>query len=354
MTHFLKNGNTWRVAANAAMDLHSLLPAGNYIIKADQFGNLYLEEIDAFTAPKKIYGDTIKTADRMLNTFDDRPAATGVLLTGEKGSGKTLLSKMLSIKGAEQGIPTIVINHPWKGDAFNKLIQDIQQPCIVVFDEFEKVYDRDSQEAILTLLDGVFPSKTLFVLTCNDKWRVDQHMRNRPGRIYYSLDYTGLSMEFIEEYCDDNLKSKQHKDSVCKIASLFSAFNFDMLKALIEEMNRYGETPQEAMKMLNTKPEFSNNDEYMVQLIVDNKPVEFKDVENNSKWTGNPLSGEIEIEVRDYDDEGEQDGWITYGWNGRDLSKVDPKEGRFQFTNEDGTVVLTRIVKTKANYFLDF
>ena len=62
MTHFLKNGNTWRVAANAAMDLHSALPAGNYIIKADQFGNLFLEEIEAFTAPKKIYGDTIKTA----------------------------------------------------------------------------------------------------------------------------------------------------------------------------------------------------------------------------------------------------------------------------------------------------
>jgi len=179
-------------------------------------------------------------------------------------------------------------------------------------------------------------------------------MRNRPGRIYYSLDYTGLSMEFIEEYCDDNLKSPQHKDSVCKIASLFSAFNFDMLKALIEEMNRYGETAQEAMRMLNTKPEFANNDEYTVQLIVDNQPVEAKDVENNCKWTGNPLGGEIEVEVRDYDDAGEQDGWITYSWNGRDLSKVDPREGRFQFTNEDGTVVLTRIVKTKANYFLDF
>ena len=247
-----------------------------------------------------------------------------------------------------------MINHPWKGDAFNKLIQDITQPCVVLFDEFEKVYDRDSQEAILTLLDGVFPSKTLFVLTCNDKWRVDQHMRNRPGRIYYMLDYTGLTMEFIEEYCDDNLKSPQHKDSVCKIASLFSAFNFDMLKALIEEMNRYGETAQEAMRMLNTKPEFANNDEYMVQLIVDNKPVESKDVENNSKWTGNPLGGDIEVEVRDYDDEGEQDGWITYNWNGRDLSKVDPREGRFQFTNEDGTLVLTRITKTKANYFLDF
>jgi ATPase family associated with various cellular activities (AAA) len=354
VTHFLKNGNTWRVASNSALDLHDQLPAGNYIIKADQFGNLFLEEIDGFTAPTKIYGDTLKTADRILHTFHDRPAATGVLLTGEKGSGKTLLSKMLSIKAAEQGIPTIVINHPWKGDAFNKLIQDIQQPCIVLFDEFEKVYDREAQEQMLTLLDGVFPSKTLFVLTCNDKWRIDTHMRNRPGRIYYSLDYAGLTMEFIEEYCDDCLHNLQHKDGVCKIASLFGAFNFDMLKALIEEMNRYGETAQEAMKLLNTKPEFANNDEYTVQLIVDNEPVEAKDVENNSKWSGNPLSGKIEIDVRDYDDDGEQDGWITYNWHGGDLSRVDPREGKFQFTNEDGIVVLTRVVKTKTNYFIDF
>ena len=354
MTHFLKNGSTWRVAANAAMDLHSKLPPGNYIVRADQYGALFLEEIDAFTAPKKIYGDTIKMTDRILNTFNDRPAATGVLLTGEKGSGKTLLSKMLSIKGAEQGMPTIVINHPWKGDAFNKLIQDIQQPCMVLFDEFEKVYNRDEQEAMLTLLDGVFPSKTLFVLTCNDKWRVDAHMRNRPGRIYYMLDYTGLTMEFIEEYCADNLKNLQHTDGVCKIASLFSAFNFDMLKALIEEMNRYNETAQESMRMLNTKPEFANGDEYTVQLIVDNKPVEAKDVENNGKWNGNPLTGEIDIDVRDYDDAGEQDGWVTYSWNGRDLNKVDAHAGQFQFTNEDGTVVLTRVVQRKVNYFIDF
>ncbi len=33
-------------------------------------------------------------------------------------------------------------------------------------------------------------------------------------------------------------------------------FNFDMLKALVEEMNRYNETPTDALAMLNAKPEF--------------------------------------------------------------------------------------------------
>jgi hypothetical protein len=80
---------------------------------------------------------------------------------------------------AKQGVPTIVINAPWCGDKFNTLIQSIQQPCIVMFDEFEKVYSSEEQEAMLTLLDGIYSSKKLFLLTSNDKWRVDSHMRNR-------------------------------------------------------------------------------------------------------------------------------------------------------------------------------
>ena len=150
---------------------------------------LYLEGIEVFDIQGKIYGDTVKRAERILYSFMDRPSGTGVMLTGEKGSGKTLLAKMLSFKGYEQDIPTIVINQPWCGEAFNAFIQSIEQPVIVLFDEFEKVYDQDDQEQMLTLLDGVYPSKKLFVLTCNDKWRVNAHMRNRPGRIFYSMEY---------------------------------------------------------------------------------------------------------------------------------------------------------------------
>ena len=51
---------------------------------------------------------------------------------------------------AAQDVPTIVINAPWKGDKFNTFIQAIEQPCAILFDEFEKVYDRDDQEKILT------------------------------------------------------------------------------------------------------------------------------------------------------------------------------------------------------------
>ena len=109
MTYFLKSGNRFNVSTKEAMDLHDVLPTGTYTVKFDKMnGCFYLEQIDGFEIKGKIYGDTVKRADRILNSFNDRPATTGVMLTGEKGSGKTLLAKMLSIKGYEQDIPIIV------------------------------------------------------------------------------------------------------------------------------------------------------------------------------------------------------------------------------------------------------
>lgn len=352
MTYFLKAGNTFRVSTKEAMDLHETLPAGNYVVKQDPMSKqFYLEQIDNFEIKGKLYGNTTRHAERILRTFADRPASTGVMLTGEKGSGKTLLSKKVVIDAAAQGIPTIVINAPWHGDAFNAFLQIIQQPTIILFDEFEKVYDRQEQEQMLTLLDGVFPSKKLFILTCNDKWRVDSHMRNRPGRIFYMLDFRGLGVEFIREYCEDNLRDKHHIDSICRIATMFSQFNFDMLKAMVEDMNRYGESPQEVMELLNAKPEFSEDGRYSVTLQVQGMDIEPKRI-SQTEWHGNPLSERISIDYRVSSDvEGEDDEWEDADFVNTDLKKVDPHTDKFVFVNEDGDrLVLTKVKQKTFHY----
>ena len=363
MAYFLKSGNSYKVSSKEALDLHDKLPAGNYVIKEDAFGNLYLQTIDDFEIRGKTYGDHTKNRDRILNTFQDRPNTTGVMLTGEKGSGKSLLAKSVSIQGAALGMPTIVINAPWAGDKFNSFLQSIDQPTIILFDEFEKVYPSEAQEQILTLLDGVFPSKKLFLLTCNDKWRVDSHMRNRPGRIYYMMDFKGLTADFIIEYCHDNLKAIEHVDRICQIASLFTEFNFDMLKALVEEMNRYGENPQQALKMLNAKPEFDQGaTKYTVELSIEGIPLDKGDMDS-TEWKGNPLQSNIRLNYKEYEDglvsvNEDEDDDSNWDWTGvrftpGDLKKIDSQNGKFIFVNEDNSVLTLTKVQEKVSYYYD-
>jgi len=356
MSYFIKSGNTFKVADKDSLDIQERLPVGNYIVKQDQFGNFFLETVDSFEIKGKKYGDNDRNRDRVFNTFMDRSSSTGVMLTGEKGSGKTLLAKSLAIKCAENNIPTILINQPWRGEAFNSLLQDISQPCMVLFDEFEKVYDHDEQEEMLTLLDGVFPSKKLFLITCNDKWRVNTHMRNRPGRIFYLLDFKGLTQEFIREYCYDNLvdKSLNTIDSVVTVGSLFSEFNFDMLKALVEEMNRYGETAQEAMQMLNAKPEFDDGSLYKVTVmpVGHAQPLTERQLEGSDRWKGNPLTERNWNYGFDPEPDNDDGEWYNMKFMQQDLKKVEPTEGKFVFVNGAGDqLVLTREKEIKHNYY---
>lgn len=367
MSYYMKSGNTFRIATKESMDLHEQLPAGNYVVKQDPFENFYIEQIESFDVPTKMYGDTIRNTERIINSFWDREKSTGVMLVGEKGSGKTLLSKNICVELAKQNVPTIVINHPWHGDKFNTLIQSIQQPCIVMFDEFEKVYNSEEQEQLLTLLDGIYSTKKLFLLTSNDKWSVDSHMRNRPGRIFYMVNFTGLDEAFIREYCYDNLLSDAKTvDTIVSIASVFGAFNFDMLKALIEEMNRYNETPQEAMRILNVKAEFDGGSTYSVEIYKGDRKA---DRTSPSSWNGAPLSSkEICISwrflskkkkaestevtstlgispVRKDDDE---EGWGDEEFTTDDLVKFNNKTGQFIFEKNGVTLIL---MKETPKYF---
>ena len=344
MTYYFKNGTAYRPTDEANVDIRTELPPGNYIIRQAQDGSLFFDTVDTFTFAGKRYGANPRHTRRILDTFYKRSASTGVMLAGEKGSGKSLLAKTISMEAVNDGIPTIIINAAWHGEGFNALVQSIDQPAIILFDEFEKVYDAEQQEQILTLLDGVFPTKKLFVFTCNDKWRIDQHMRNRPGRIFYMLDFKGLDAAFVEEYCNDNLINKTHIPAVCRLSELFTQFNFDMLKALVEEMNRYDETPAEALEMLNVRPEFDDGrPTFTITLMRDGTVIRT----HQKEYQANPLTlhfrchyylpvtAATSVDARDEDDD-------DYDDEGEEVTPANPKEAIYEVTFTDDHLVSIR------------
>jgi len=207
--------------------------------------------VEPFTLPDKIYGNLTKRADRIRETFLDRDNSTGVLLLGEKGSGKTLLGKQVAIDLYENhNQPCIIVNKPLSGDALGTFLQRLNRPVTVFLDEFEKVYDKNDQEAMLTVLDGVYPMKLMAILTANSSERMIAPLRDRPGRVFYSITYTGLEYQFVVDYAKENLKDQSQMDEISRLAAM-TELNFDQLQALIEEMNRFDESVLDAIQYLN-------------------------------------------------------------------------------------------------------
>lgn len=256
-TYYLKQGSTFWVTDSQNIDIHDRLPPATFVVLHDPMKGFFLSQVERMTVPKKIYGHTEHQVERIYKTFSSRDRNTGVLLNGEKGAGKTLTLALLAHQFMNNNLPVIIINSAFSGDQFNAFISGISQPCMIAFDEFDKTYDNDDQTKILTLLDGVFNSTKLFVLTCNDSWKVNGFMLNRPGRIFYNLSYKRLDESAIREYCADVLKNQKETEGVVVVAGTIDAFNFDMLKALVEEMNRFNESASQSVKLLNIRPERS-------------------------------------------------------------------------------------------------
>jgi len=354
MIVYMKRGSTFFPTSEEDLNIQEKLPAGNFLVKQTPTGQWYFDPVDSFKSEGKIYGSSETMRERMYNTYLDRPNSTGIMLAGEKGCGKSMLARMLSVKFEDEGHPCLIINTPYCGDSFNKLIQDIDQPCMILFDEFEKVYsNNEAQMAVLTLFDGVFPSKKMFVLTCNNnKYKIDEHMRNRPGRIYYMIDYIGLEEQFIRDYCDDVLKNKSHIDQLCQIAGVFTSFNFDMLKAIVEEMNRYNESPIDVVKLLNSRPTLSEVAKFGIVITINGVNAYSTSIQN---WAGSPIAGTIpRIQFYKTEDEYDDDKESFFTCSSDKLISMNVIEGVYIFGADGIEITFAKLKNNTYNAFANF
>lgn len=310
----------------AVDQIYNRLPVGNYTVQKDENNIFCLKQIENFNLPNKYYGKIENYAKRIIKSYEERKSNTGILLSGDMGSGKTLTMKTISTWMAEKNVPTIFVNAAYCGPDFNYFIQHIQQDVIIAFDEFEKVYRKpEDQDALLTLLDGVFTQKKMFIFTCNDVFKVNEHMLNRPGRVLYHIEFKGVENDFITTFCQGKNVSEQHVDNILHIASMFENFNFDLLNSMVEELVRFDTDPYEALDYLNAKPKASTL-EYNVKFTVNGRiPVDFDESKHLNpyyKFYIGYVSGSKRHSI---------------SFNIKDMFKVNAKNGYYEFKKtEDG------------------
>lgn len=256
MKGFSHNGNMFKWLSYDETSLSQTLKPQVYNVAADPINGIYLTvEQSSYDIPA-LFGNIESRADRILSTFTRRVKATGVLLTGDKGSGKTMLTKLIANKAIiDLQLPVIIVNRAFAGDEFNNLINAIGE-CVLIFDEIAKVYSASDdsspdnpQNGLLNLLDGLASTaKRLILFTENNEYHIGEFMRNRPGRIFYHYRYTKLDEPTIKGMASKYLINQDRVEEVVKLSRTMRTFSFDILSAIIEESNLY---PQDTISSLS-------------------------------------------------------------------------------------------------------
>lgn len=178
-------------------------------------------------------------------------------------------------------------------------------------------------------------------------------MLNRPGRLFYVVKFKGLNLEFVKGYAEENLKNKVHVEKVCVVAAVFGAFNLDMLKALVEEMNRYDESPGQSLKWLNINPEFDYGSKY---------DLEWKGPGGNAvaltskTFDGNPLKDGLTLVAKETPssdgekgkEKSDEDKKITV--DAKDFHHLEMATKALVFAKNGNRIIATRVVKVDFDW----
>ena len=254
----INSGSSFQIYDNS-IKTFDRLPANTYTICFSKNRGFFLEQSESFLISEKIYGKHIEKVRKVFRTYEMKENRNlGVILSGDKGIGKSLFAKLLCINGIAKGLPVIIVDSYICGIA--SFINSIDQKCIILFDEFDKTFcgDSDSREPMndpqtemLALFDGINTSEKLFVITCNNIQKLSTFLINRPGRFHYHFRFDYPTAEEITEYLQDNI-DKQYWGEIENVISFAGRvkLTYDCLRAIAFEIN-CGESFKSAIQDLN-------------------------------------------------------------------------------------------------------
>lgn len=230
------------------------LPVGSYNVDFHKMLGFFLtERHDLTVTEEKIYGTSDYKVQKVMRSYKLSDRNFGVLLSGQKGIGKSLFVRLVAQQAIADKLPVIVVSQAIPGIA--DFISSIEQDCVIVFDEFEKTFAKQEewnpQDEMLSLFDGIDGGHKLFIVTCNKLEDLSQYMLNRPGRFHYHFTMMPPSQDEVREYMMDKVE-KEYQDAIPDVVNLAGVVDmpYDFLRAIAFELNQ-GYSLKEAMSDLN-------------------------------------------------------------------------------------------------------
>lgn len=236
MAKFIKQGNDITVLPRGYE--YDLEPGKVYDLKIREIWGRTITEFKLngeMNMPPKVY-QTKKDklfVDRVIQNYHKaNKNTTGVLLTGDKGTGKSVTAKIIATKA---NLPVIIINPETEEKLLEDFFKEFDTPVCILFDEVDKNFHTRN---MLTFLDGMHKTaKKLVIMTANNEDELSNFIKNRCSRIRYYRHYNmeNDAREYAELICDS--KGIENKEEVVNfIVSKIKYPSIDNISSFIDEV----------------------------------------------------------------------------------------------------------------------
>lgn len=235
------------------VEVMDALPAKTFMITFSPMSGFGLKQTEDFVTDPNIhlFGNRESMVEMSLKAFMGQTGSTGVMLSGTKGSGKTLFARQLATEFNRRGMAVVLVNSEAANQGLKDYISSLPDNVMFLFDEYEKSFDDDLQEDMLPLFDGIANKHHLYVITMNDLDRSSNYIIARPGRFLLHYQFAGLKKSEIKEYLEAEAPNTAEGD-LQKVYALASTMNvtYDILSAVAYMLN-LGYTVNEFFDSLN-------------------------------------------------------------------------------------------------------
>ena len=216
MKKILKLDSAFRVIEGDGIEILDSLPKGVYELKFADMQGYWFEKMDLEPFPGKVYGNQAALTDKVVRRYAETEGRNlGVLLSGPKGTGKSLFVRNLAVRLADE-MPVVVVKQNF-GRGMLGTLANVRGRAAIVFDEFEKMFRHNSedgrndrasdireQETALSFFDGVETrQEKLLLLTVNEVYNVSRYLLGRPGRIHYHFRLSIPTHAEVKEFLEN-------------------------------------------------------------------------------------------------------------------------------------------------------